>query len=131
MSIHNPTPFICNIKSYDIHTYFAKTNLPEKQKAYQLREKLLEDFAQEIKAGDIRYYKIHDDPLGPHPIGMWEIDFKKPEIFSKIVPWYQINHDGLSVLIHPRSDQGDLKDHTAHAMWLGHKVRLISSFLKE
>ena len=78
---------------------------------------------------EIRVYKFWEKPIGPHPIRMWELDFKDPEIFKVVVPYFQLNHGPLSVLIHPRTDQGDLKDHTEHALWLGHKVRLDTSLL--
>ncbi|KAI3403010.1 hypothetical protein KGF56_004263 [Candida oxycetoniae] len=121
--------FYGGIKSYDVHTYWNNNNEKEREFAYQLRENVSKDFAEDIANGDIRVHKFWDKPIGPHPINMWELDFKKPEIFVKIVPYFQLNHGKLSVLIHPRSDQGDLKDHTDHALWLGHKVRLDTTYL--
>ncbi|EDK45314.1 hypothetical protein PVL30_002984 [Lodderomyces elongisporus] len=121
--------FYGGIKSYDVHTYWNNNNTQQREFAYNLREKVLKEFASEIENGDIRVYKFWDKPIGPHPINMWELDFKKPEIFVKVVPFFQLNHGKLSVLIHPRTDQGDLKDHTDNALWLGHKVRLDTSTL--
>ncbi|EMG49503.1 putative 21.2 kDa protein [Candida maltosa Xu316] len=119
--------FYGGIKSYDIHVYFA--NEREEKIAYELREKVLKDFEKEIASGDIRVHKFWEKPIGPHPVRMWELDFKSPEIFKVILPYFQLNHDKLSVLIHPRSGQGDLKDHTENALWLGHKVRLNTDLL--
>lgn len=121
--------FYGGIVSYDIHTYWNNNNAEETKFAFDLREKVQKEFATEIENGDIRVYKFWDKPIGPHPINMWEIDFKKPEIFARVVPFYQLNHGKLSVLIHPRSGLGDLTDHTKHALWLGHKVRLDTSLL--
>ncbi|KAF6069330.1 Dopa 4,5-dioxygenase family protein [Candida albicans] len=90
------------------------------------------EFYGGIKSYDVHtyyVYKFWEKPIGPHPIRMWELDFKDPEIFKVVVPYFQLNHGPLSVLIHPRTDQGDLKDHTEHALWLGHKVRLDTSLL--
>lgn len=108
---------------YDIHTYWNNNSASDRQRAEQLRAKLQQEFATELASGDIRLHKMWDGPIGPHPILMFEIDFKKPEVFMKVVPFYQLNHGKLSVLIHPRTGD-DYKDHTEHAMWLGHKVQL-------
>lgn len=121
--------FYGGIISYDIHTYWNNNNKQERQFAFELREKVLKEFATEIDNGDIRVHKFWDTPIGPHPINMFEIDFKSPEIFAKVVPFYQLNHGKLSVLIHPRSGKGDLIDHTEFALWLGHKVYLDTSRL--
>lgn len=120
--------FYGNIVSYDIHTYWNNNNEQQRAFAFELREKVLKEFATEIEQGDIRVYKFWDKPIGPHPLTMFEIDFKKPEIFAKVVPFYQLNHGELSVLIHPRTGN-ELKDHTTNALWLGHKVRLDTSVL--
>lgn len=122
--------FYGGIVSYDIHTYWNAGDEEEKKFSWELREKVQKEFAKEIEAGEIRVHKFWDKPIGPHTINMWEIDFKSPEIFARIVPFYQLNHGKLSVLIHPRSGKGDLIDHTEHALWLGHKQRLITSFLQ-
>ncbi|RCK63510.1 putative 21 protein [Candida viswanathii] len=120
------TPFFGGIKSYDIHTYFDTED--EVKFAYQLRENIFKDFAKEIEEGRIRVYKFWDKPIGPHPIRMWELDFKDPEIFKVIVPYFQLKHGSLSVLIHPRTGN-DLVDHTKHALWLGEKVNLYTELL--
>lgn len=108
---------------YDIHTYWNNNSPADRKRAEEFRAKIEKEFAAEIEAGDIRIYKMWDGPLGPHPTLMFEIDFKKPEVFTKVVPFYQLNHGKLSVLIHPHTGD-DYKDHTEHAMWLGHKVHL-------
>lgn len=62
---------------------------------------------------------------------MWECDFKTPEIFSKIVPWFQLNHGTLSVLVHPRIDSTTaFLEHTQYAFWMGDKVKLVEEVLK-
>lgn len=117
------------IKSYDIHTYYFQSHEPSRQEAIALREKLAKDFAPEVAQGQINIHKLWDAPIGPHPYAMWECDFKSPEIFSRIVPWYQINHGSLSVLIHPHTDKGEKTDHSQFAMWIGDKVKLIDEVL--
>lgn len=120
-----------NIKSYDIHTYYFQSHDASSLEAKALREKLAKDFAKDVEKGDLNIYKLWDKPIGPHPYAMWECDFKSPELFSRIVPWYQINHGSLSVLIHPHSDKGSVADHTNHAIWIGDKVPLITKVLEE
>lgn len=121
--------FYGGIKSYDIHTYWNNNNVEERTFAFKLREKVQQEFATEISNGEIRVHQFWEKPIGPHPINMFEIDFSEPEIFSRIVPFYQLNHGKLSVLIHPRTEEGDLVDHTRYALWLGHKLRLDTSLL--
>ncbi|VVT46314.1 uncharacterized protein SAPINGB_P001152 [Magnusiomyces paraingens] len=124
-------PFNDYIKSYDIHTYYNVGHEPSRQEAFELREKLQKDFAKEIAAGELNVYRMWDKAIGPHITAMWECDFKSPELFSRIVPWYQWNHGNLSVLIHPHTERGGLIDHTQHALWLGTKIPLIEDVLKQ
>lgn len=121
-----------SIHSYDFHTYWHDNDPKEKEFAYNFREAVSKEFAEEIKAGDLRVHKFWDKPIGPHPVTMWELDTGgkyNPALFARVLGYYQLNHGLLSVLIHPRTDEGDLRDHTDFALWLGHKQRLITSFL--
>lgn len=122
------------ITSFDFHTYWNKNNEKERNAAYNLREKIQQEFSKEIANGDVRVYKFWETPIGPHPINMFEIDTGGPgrfnaELYSRLVTFYIVNHGHLSVLIHPRTDKGDLIDHTEHALWLGHKLRLDTTLL--
>src|SRR5437764_15042457 len=38
--------------------------------------------------------------------------------FPRIVPWLMLNRGGLSVLVHPQTEDA-YDDHTIHALWLG------------
>lgn len=116
--------FYGTITAYDVHTYWNEADAEEKKAAWELRERVLKDFAKEVEAGDIRVHKFWDRPVGPHPVHMWELDFKSPDIFKLVVPYFQTNHGKLSVLIHPHSADGDYVDHTTGALWLGHKLKL-------
>lgn len=128
--MHAQENFSDEIQVYDIHTYHFQTNAASTAESFALREKLLKDFATDIDKGLIVVKKFHEQPIGPHPYAMWEADFKSPEIFSRLVPWFTLNHGSLSVLIHPHTAGGDQrKDHTQHALWLGEKVPLITSIL--
>lgn len=120
------------IHSFDFHTYWRDNFPQEREFAAQFREKVSKEFAKEIEAGQLRVFKFWDKPIGPHPINMWELDTAgkhDPVLFARVLAFYQLNHGNLSVLIHPRTDAGDLKDHTDHALWLGRRQHLITEFL--
>ena len=59
----------------------------------------------------------HDEPVGPHPVAMYQVAFAIEE-FSRLVPWLMLNRDGLNVLVHPLSGDS-VADHTRFALWLG------------
>ncbi len=94
----------------------------------QVREKML----QELKinsaviggAGPVR-----SGPIGPHPVPMFEAWFQ-PEVLHVVLEWIYYNRQGLSVLIHPLSEN-ELKDHTERALWLGEKQPLDLSILND
>ena len=88
-------------------------------------------------AGRIREYVEHkftvvmgrwrDDPVGPHPLPMYQMAFDNNE-FASLVPWLMLNHDSLSVLIHPNTNDM-VADHRYFAIWLGEKLDLNITFL--
>lgn len=121
----DPKPFNEYIKSYDIHTYYDVDKPSSRAAALALRTKLLEDFAAEVSSGELEVFHMWDKPVGPHPTAMWECQFSSPEVFARLVPWYQYSHGDMSVLIHPHTGKGAVMDHTGHAMWLGEKMPLI------
>lgn len=53
-----------------------------------LRNKLKQDFADDIRLGKMNVYDMITRPIGPHPYGMFECDFKSQEMFAKLVPLY-------------------------------------------
>jgi aromatic ring-cleaving dioxygenase len=59
----------------------------------------------------------HDEPVGPHPISMYQVAFAKEE-FTELVPWLMLNREGLNVLVHPLTGDS-VADHTRFAAWLG------------
>lgn len=118
------TPFYGDIALYDIHTYYDPQLAEETAFAKALYAKAQEEFQDLVAKGDLRIQKFWDQPIGPHTLAMFEIDFKTQEAFSRAVPFYQVHHGSLSVLIHPHTPKGDLVDHTVHALWLGTPVPL-------
>lgn len=125
--------FHYDIVSYDFHTYFKLDDPVQVEFAKTFRQAIENEFHAELQTPDsMRIFKTHDKQLGPHPLGygMFESDTRSPQTFLKILNFYQLNHGELSVLIHPRSNQGDLADHTKNALWLGEKLPLLVERLK-
>ena len=100
------------VPEYHAHIYY----LPETRAvAESVRERLGAGF-------EVRLGRWHDDPIGPHTRGMYQLLFAAGE-FARLVPWLMLNRGPLDVLVHP-STGDDLLDHTAHALWLGERLPL-------
>ena len=103
---------MAELKGYHAHVYYDAATRPV---AERLRNTILEKFAVEPGA-------FSDEPRGPHPISQFNVIFEIPE-FQNIVPWLMLNHEGLSVLIHPLTES-NYDDHSKLALWLGTPVPL-------
>ena len=89
----------CHVKGYHAHIYYA----PETRAT-----------AERFLA---RLGSWHDEPVGPHPVAMYQVAFAAEE-FPALVPWLMLNREGLDVLVHPLTDDS-VADHTRFALWLG------------
>jgi aromatic ring-cleaving dioxygenase len=77
-----------------------------------------EELRAAIGAGfDARLGRWHDQPIGPHPVAMYQVAFPIAE-FPRLVPWLMLNRRGLAVLVHPLTGD-DYEDHATYALWLG------------
>ncbi len=103
------------ITGFHAHIYF---DLETRASAESLREAVVHNLGFKLRYSGT----LIDRPIGPHPVGMFEIDFL-PEYFFEIVIFLMQAHGEHSVLIHPETGN-DLKDHTAHALWLGKQLDL-------
>jgi DOPA 4,5-dioxygenase len=101
------------ITSYHAHIYYDPATT--KPVAARLREAIGAAF-------DVRVGSWHDEPVGPHPISMYQVAFPVAE-FPRLVPWLMLNRAGLDVLVHPQTADA-YDDHTIHAMWLGKPLPL-------
>jgi DOPA 4,5-dioxygenase len=101
-----------SIIGYHAHIYYTEGT---KSVAAVVREHIGELF-------DVRLGRWHDQPVGPHPISMYQVAFSV-STFAKLVPWLMINRQGLDILVHPETGD-DLQDHTENAIWLGEKQPL-------
>ena len=95
------------ISGYHGHVYYDTATRPV---AASLREALGARFA-------VRLGRWHDEPVGPHPISMYQVAFDVAE-FPRVVPWLMLNRAGLDILVHPLTGD-DYEDHTRFALWLG------------
>ena len=94
-------------QGYHAHIYYDAETRPI---AERLREAIGNRFGVELG-------RWRDEPVGPHPVPMYQAAFPAAE-FPRIVPWLMLNRGGLSVLVHPQTEDA-YDDHTIHALWLG------------
>jgi DOPA 4,5-dioxygenase len=95
------------IRGYHAHIYYDAATKPV---AERLRGAIGGGFSVELG-------RWHDEPVGPHPISMYQVAFAIAE-FPKLVPWLMLNRGGLDILVHPQTDNS-YDDHAVHALWLG------------
>ena len=96
------------IRGYHAHLYYDALT---RASAAAIREQIAAQFPK------ARLGNWHDGPVGPHPVGMYQVAFPIGE-FPRLVPWLMLNRGGLNVLVHPQTDDA-YDDHTIHALWLG------------
>jgi len=94
-------------QGYHAHIYYDAETRPI---AERLRGAIGNRFGVELG-------RWRDEPVGPHPAPMYQAAFPAAE-FPRIVPWLMLNRRGLSVLVHPQTEDA-YDDHTIHALWLG------------
>jgi len=109
--IKNEFNKVADIQLYHVHLYYERGKESESVARViaegiksQFKDKIIEEFN----------YKTL---VGPHDGPNIAIHFSN-EGFAKIVPWVQVNSKGLSVLVHPVTND-ELKDHVEDSMWIG------------
>ena len=98
---------LSRIKGYHAHVYYHPQT---RNLAGRLRGVISECFRAQLGSW-------HDEPVGPHPVAMYQVAFAGEE-FSSLVPWLMLNREGLDILVHPLTDNS-VADHTRFAAWLG------------
>ncbi len=106
-----------SITGYHAHVYY---DADSRDAAAGLRAAVEGRFA-------VRMGRWHDDPIGPHPMGSYQIAFETA-LFAEIVPWLALNRRGLTVFIHPETGD-DRTDHSDYAIWLGEQREVDLSVL--
>ncbi len=98
-----------NHKAYHAHVYFDATGIEQAR-------------ALVAEAGTlfkVQVGRIHEQPVGPHPIGSCQLAFSARE-FDKLIPWLDERRGKLDVFVHALTGN-DLADHTTYASWLGNE----------
>ncbi len=108
-----PAP-ISDIVSYHAHIYFRDT--AEREAAEVLRGQIGERFSVQLG-------RWHDRQIGPHDRPMYQVAFGT-EVFAQFVPWLMLNRAGLTILVHPNTNN-PRRDHLVHALWLGEMLPIV------
>lgn len=100
------------------------TTAQEVEKEVRFAEDLRGSIKQEFQ--ELAVLEMHLKPIGPHPIGMFEVEIFNPAQFGALIPWLVVHHGSLSILVHPNTGDS-LRDHTQNAIWIGERLSLITS----
>lgn len=95
-----------DIKSYHAHIYFDEDN---HEKAALLRRWVAERFVVELG-------NWNREPRGPHVTPSFYFGFTN-DLLPVIVPWLQLNSLGLTILLHPNTDD-PRADHLHYTLWI-------------
>jgi DOPA 4,5-dioxygenase len=102
-------------REFDAHIYFNENTLAVAQ---DMQKEMKAFFAgKEVFVGD-----LINRPIGPHPYPMFEANFPV-KLFTEMVLWISQNRKGLSVLVHPQTED-EYNDHSEGAIWLGAAAEL-------
>lgn len=95
-----------DIESYHAHIYFDEDSY---EKAVLIRKWAAERFLIELGNWNL-------EPRGPHVTPSFYFGFGR-DLQPIIVPWLQLNSLGLTILIHPNTDD-PRADHLHYALWV-------------
>ncbi len=111
---------IDDITGYHAHVYY--TDAGTKTRAGILRDGIAALGIPHVMG------RWHDAPIGPHPVGSYQVAFDATH-FGQLVPWLALNRNGLSVLVHPTTED-QVAAHSEQALWLGTPLSLDLDFLR-
>jgi len=100
-----PRPYTA-IRSYHAHIYFDEDSYA---KAARIRKWVIERFPVELGNWNL-------EPRGPHVTPSFYFGFTN-DLLPVVVPWLQLNSLGLTILIHPNTDD-PRADHLYYTLWV-------------
>jgi aromatic ring-cleaving dioxygenase len=106
------------IEGYHAHVYYDPASRPIAQR---LRDAMADRF-------NVRLGRWHDEPVGPHPVSMYQVLFAVDEL-PRLLPFLMLNREGLSILVHPVTGD-DYLDHADYPLWLGKPLPLLLESLR-
>ena len=115
---HPSTFTLLDRNPFDVHVYFDGGT---HDAALALRDRMQLAFPW------MRFHRVHERCIGPHPSPMWEADFAvsaNARRWDEVTAWLAVERGELTVLIHPHSTDGGYADHTQHACWFGEPLPL-------
>jgi len=110
-------PRLSRITVFHAHVYFDPAT---RKVAKGVRDGLVARFA-----ADCRW---RERPIGPHTKPNFRVRMS-PSQCGRIVAWLMLHRAGLSVLVHPYTEDR-VADHSDRAVWLGKRVAINFAFLK-
>ncbi|KAI0699665.1 DOPA-like domain-containing protein [Cytidiella melzeri] len=108
------------IKEWHFHIYFHQRNADEHQAALELRDAVLR-LRRDGAFIAVPLYRVNTDPIGPHPVGSYEI-WCPSESFASVFSYLCMNRGNLSILVHPLTREQNIhqrKDHEIRNAWIG------------
>jgi DOPA 4,5-dioxygenase len=109
---------ITDIRGFHAHVYFDDAT---REVAVGIHDALSRRRGLELGA-------LHEGPIGPHTKAMFQVAFAA-EQFSTFVPWLMLNRGGLSVFVHPETDD-PVADHDTSPLWMGDVLPLDIEFVR-
>jgi aromatic ring-cleaving dioxygenase len=107
------------MKRYHAHVYF---------KSSQVRDaKVFLYWLKNFSAAPLFHVQgFHENPIGPHPLPMFELQFAEDQK-AELTQLLEQNRKDFSILIH--EDTGDdVTDHSENVQWLGPRLQIDFDF---
>jgi len=104
------------IKEWHFHIYFHQRNADEHHAALELRDAVLR-LRRDGAFVAVPLFRVNTDPIGPHPVGSYEI-WCPSESFASVFSYLCMNRGDLSILVHPLTKE-QRKDHEIRNAWIG------------
>ncbi|KAH0584547.1 hypothetical protein H2248_010078 [Termitomyces sp. 'cryptogamus'] len=114
------------IKEWHFHIYFHQKNTVSHLAALELRNAVLR-LRRDGAFVAVPLFRVNTEPMGPHPIGSYEI-WVPSETFASVFSYLCQHHGDLSILVHPLT-RDQRTDHEFRNAWIGPSLPLDLSTL--